>query len=198
MIYKQHLQLFFNVSSFLPAAANTSSPQNSPISLTYIGDTAERRPSPLTTEKRFFLQIMRAHLQCLTQHQTHVKDLLSFVSAGWTSTLAVVEEIRLLESDCVTHCSIVSDERLEVRSMMLLPDLRTKVMIGFEVGVVAGAKGLKCRITAKADVAYGEPLKSNKIAEFLKERVVKDVGTGSWAHAFGDLKGRLLLRGKKQ
>jgi len=126
-----------------------------------------------------------------------VKELLSFVSTGWSSALAVVDEIRQLNLTCITNCSILSDERLEVKAMMLLPELRTKVTIGFEVGAAAEAKGVRCRITPRVDVAYGEPFKSNKMAEFLREKVVKDVGTGSWARTFKDLKGRLLVRGKK-
>lgn len=81
--------------------------------------------------------------------------------------------------------------------MMLLPELKTKVQIAFEVGAAAETRGIKCRITPKVDVAYGEPFKSNKMADFLKERVVKDVGTGSWARTFEDLKSRLVARGKK-
>lgn len=197
MVYDQQLQLFFDVASFLPFAGSIAKPENAPISLTYVGDTADRHPLPLTTEKRFFLQLMRAHLQCLSQHQTDVKELLSFVSTGWSSALAVVDEIRQLNRTCITNCSILSDERLEVKAMMLLPELRTKVTIGFEVGAAAEAKGVKCRITPRVDVAYGEPFKCNKMAEFLREKVVKDVGTGSWARTFKDLKSRLLVRGKK-
>jgi len=197
MVYNQHLQLFFNIASFLPVAKTATNLQNTSISLTYVGDTSERHPSPLTTEKRFFLQLMRVHLQCLIQHQTDVKELLGFISTGWSSALSVVNEIRQLDISYVTTCSILSDERLEVKAMMLLPGLKTKVQIAFEVSAMAEAKGIKCRITPKVEVAYGEPFKSNKMADFLKERVVKDVGGGSWARAVDDLKGKLLAQGKK-
>ena len=66
MCYNHALQLFFRPASFVQSFGNhpqPTEPGNSPISLTYIADTHEYHPQSLSTEKRFFLQIMRAQLQ---------------------------------------------------------------------------------------------------------------------------------------
>ncbi|KAL8948795.1 MAG: hypothetical protein Q9222_005040, partial [Ikaeria aurantiellina] len=111
MTYKDSLQLFFTPCCFLntgtspPSYSSSTSPQsseNSPISLTYIADSHAYHPRPLSTEKRFFLQIIRAQLQCLPQSQTSISDLLSFISTNWEAALAIAEEVRSLSTQYIT------------------------------------------------------------------------------------------------
>ena len=201
MAYHRQLQIFFNFASFLPAAAAaTSKLENSPISLIYIGDTDQQHPKPLTTEKRFFLQLMRAHLQCLVQHQTGVKDLLRFVREGWDKALEVSEEVSKLDVEFITNCSILSDERLGVKAVMLLPSLKTKINVRFEIGAVGKGGEVEMGLTVKAEVVYGEKYKEDRMGDFLMSKV----GRGSvdtrvrWVDVVRDLKKRLIMQGKKQ
>lgn len=200
LAYRRQLQIFFNVASFLPAAAATTTKhENSPISLIYVGDADVQKPKPLTTEKRFFLQLMRAHLQCLVQHQTEVKDLLRFVHEGWDKALEVSEEVSRLDAEFITNCSILSDERLGVKTTMLLPVLKTKVHVVFEIGAVGKGGEVEMGLTVKAEVVYGEKYKEDRMGDFLMSKV----GRGGqdarvrWVDAVRDLKKRLIQQGKK-
>ena len=97
--YRRTLHLFLTPSSFLARNQTTPiNPENSPISLVYVADTHEYRPVPLSTEKRFFLQVMRARLQCLQQSRCSLKSVLSFVGSSWDQTCHIAEEARLLNS----------------------------------------------------------------------------------------------------
>ena len=160
MTYNRALQLFFTPSSFKSNESAAKS-ENSPISLTYIADAHEYHPQPLTTEKRFFLQIMRAQLQCLQQSQTKVKDLLAFVSSSWEAASTIAEQARGLGVGYLTEPTIRSDEVMAVRSFIFLNAMRTKVEIIFEVKARSGdgVAALNVGVKASAKVCYGEVLK---------------------------------------
>lgn len=198
MTYQRDLQLVFDVASFLPNEGSTVSAraQNSPISVTYIADTRELRPEPLSTEKRFFLQNLKAHLQGMHQANTHVKDLLQLVSNVWQAACDTAEQIRVLDLCCSTKAQIVSDNCMRVESKMLLPTLATKVRVLFNLTLSVGGN-IAVQITSDAKVVYGENLNEAKMKEFLNVRIkeVKDVG--HWEKAVEELRGRLIVRGKK-
>ena len=199
MTFNRTLQLFFTPASFQPNDIPSAVNENSPISLTYIADAHEYHPQTLTTEKRFFLQIMRAQLQCLQQSQTRVKDLLSFVSSSWETASTIAEEARMLGVAYITEPTITSDEVMAVRSNILLQAMRTKVEVVFEVKVRSGdgVAVLGVSVTSNARVCYGEGLKEKKMAEFLESKVKGAKGCGVWVKAVGELEDRLLARGKK-
>ena len=196
MVYRNDVQLFFDMASFLLGNSLRATKQgNSPIRLTYIGDDHESRPRRLTTEKRFFLQVMRAHLQCLTQGQTRVRELLGFVATGWQRVCAVSDAVQGLEREFISDVSIVSDEKLEIRSMMLLSKLETKVMVRFEVGAVVKEGRVSASVLPTARVVYGESYNEPKMAEFL----ASNIGDGfkGWAAAVRELQERLIAKGRK-
>ena len=221
MTYKRTLQLFFTPKAFLPKGpeTNTGAGENAPISLTYIADARENRPQPLTTEKRFFLQIIRAHLQCLQQSSTKVKDLLHFVSESWQSACNVADEARILGVSYITEATITSDEAMAIRSVILLTPMRTKVEVGFDIRVRTGSGAgrgedsvvdtLTVGVQATARVVYGENLKEKKMGEFLESKIKGSAsitnttveggqsGRGAWAEAVRELEERCLARGKK-
>ena len=200
MIYQDQLELHFDVVSFLPAFSSFAHfpKEGSPISLSFVGDSKDYRPQTLTTEKRFFLQLMRAHLQCLQQSKLHVKDLLYFASSGWTQALAVAEEIRRLNLESITECSILGDERLGAKCMMLLPGVKTKVNVCFEVGAVAKEMEVTVKLKTRAEVVYGEEYREDKMKDFLQSRIGEGVnGSGNWADAVRQLKKKLVAQGKK-
>ena len=201
MTYKRTLQLFFTLNAFLPkdSEAETGAGDNAPISLTYIADAHEYHPQPLTTEKRFFLQIMRAQLQCLQQSSTKVRDLLSFVSESWQSACAVAEKANVLGISYITEPTITSDEAMAIHSSILLRPTRTKVEVGFEVKVRTreGVHALGVGVKVSARVVYGESLKEKKMGEFLESKIKGAEGRAVWAEAVRELEERCLARGKK-
>lgn len=194
MTYQRQLELFFDTAAFLPAASLTTDVKSAPISLIYIANVSKEAANPLTTEKRFFLQLMRAHLQCLDQRQTQVSDLLRFVSRGWSKALEVAAEVKLLARSCITKCNIVSDECLEVRATMLLADLKTKVEVKLDL-TASGEQGeVVATVRPSARVIYGETFREDRMHDFLLKRVVEG---RSWADVFEELKGRLVASRKE-
>ncbi|KAI9816066.1 MAG: hypothetical protein M1827_002058 [Pycnora praestabilis] len=207
MTYRRQLQLYFDVATFLPntSASMPANPENSPISLTYIADSHEFHPQPLTTEKRFFLQIMRAQLQCMRQANTKVKDLVTFVSASWSKACVVAENVRVLNLSHITTPVILSDETLAVKSIMLLPGLQTKVEISVELSAssTTSTTDTIVSIAPKAKVVYGEHFNESKMKDFLTNRIGKEV-TGkveerevAWSKVVSELGAKLMARGKR-
>ncbi|KAL8750685.1 MAG: hypothetical protein Q9199_006905, partial [Rusavskia elegans] len=175
MTYKDSLQLYFTPSSFLSPSSSsppTINKDNSPLSLTYIADTHEHHPKPLTTEKRFFLQIIRAQLQCLTQSSTSTPDLLGFVSRNWDVALTIAEEVRSLTTQYITTTSILSDEVMNVQAVLLLQQIRTKLEVSFQVQARGGEgeegikEGLEVAVRSDVRVVYGEGLKEGRMREW--------------------------------
>ena len=193
MTYRSILQLFFHPPAF---NTSTTAQENAPISLTYLADTHEYRPEQLTTEKRFFLQMMRARLQCLQQPTTSIPSLLHFVASSWASACSVADQARLLDSQFITTSSILSDEKFVVHATILLREMITKVEVGFEVNVknMGGVEAMEMRTTAIARVVYGERLKEKMMGEFLE----KKIGQGKkWVEAVEELEEKLRARGRK-
>lgn len=197
MTYLNDLELYFQPSAF----STESSTPNAPISLTYIGDTATPHPRGLTTGKRFFLQLLRAHLHCIPQSTTTIHSLLSLVKNGWATALAVAEGVRFLSHTHITTESILSDERMSVVSAMLLPTLQTKIRVTFEIGVSVGAEGLETQVEPKAELVYGEKYKVKSMCDFLGNFCGAEVRgegeMGVWADGVADLAARLRATGRK-
>ena len=202
MTYKRTLQLFFTPASFMPTTGPSSQPdrlENSSISLTYIADAHEYHPQALTTEKRFFLQIMRAQLQCLRQCQTKIKDLLGLVSGNWEKACAIAEKARILNMSYITEPTIQSDDVMTVRSVLLLRDMRSKLDIGFGVTVQNHESTVELDIVVRpsAKMVYGESRKEKKIVEFLEQRIRGTSDAGAWAMAVEELEKKLIAQGRK-
>ena len=201
MTYNRTLQFRFTPSSFLSTDSNAASApkDNASISLTYIADAHEYHAQPLTTDKRFFLQIIRARLQCLQQSQTKTKDLLTFVGESWDSARSVAEEVRALGVAYIAEPTITADEVMAVRSIILLRAMHTKVEITFELTVRSGegVDELGLSVEPKARVCYGEALNEKKMSGFLESRIKGVKGYGIWAQAMRELEQRLIARGKK-
>ena len=207
MTYKGTIQLFFAPHSFQTNYGQTEATltqTNAPISLGYIADAHQYHPKPLTTEKRFFLQVLRAQLQFLEQSKVKVNELLTFVGSSWERACNIAEEARTLRVRYISEPTILSDEILAIRSIILLRDIRTKVAIDFEVSVrsVAGTIGIDVAVEPSARVVYGEELNAKKMSDFLSQKLGgkrkgKDSNIGRWAQIVRELEERLVARGKK-
>ncbi|KAK8165134.1 Spc7 kinetochore protein-domain-containing protein [Phyllosticta citrichinensis] len=197
MAYRNDLQLFFYPGSFAPHARADA--PNSTISLSYVGENKSNNSSPLTTTKRFFLQILRANLHCLPQSTTSITQMLTHIRNGWDVALAVAENVRRLNLCHITEESILSDERMATTAHMLLPMLQTKVKCTFEISVTAEGDELKTSVATSTKVVYGEQYKEGKMGEFLSSFVGGEiqVGDANWSEAVNDLKARLIAKGRK-
>jgi kinetochore protein Spc7/SPC105 len=197
MTYLNDLELYFQPSAF----ATGSDTPNASISLTYIGDSAAPRSRPLTTSKRFFLQLIRAHLHCIPQSQTRVKDLLNLIKSLWATACAVAEGVSFLSLNHITEESILSDERMAVSCNLLLPGLQTKIRVTFEIGVSLGKEAVDCEVGYRAELVYGEKFKTEKMGAFLEnfcgKSVKEEKDMNVWADAVLDLAARLKATGRK-
>jgi kinetochore protein Spc7/SPC105 len=197
MTHLNDLELYFQPSAFT-TGGNTP---NLSISLAYVGDSATPHPRPLTTSKRFFLQLIRAHLHCIPQSQTHISDLLTVVRNGWAMALAVADGVRWLEHNYITEEFILSDERMGISANMLLPTLQTKVKVTFEVGVSLASDGVQTDVTTRAEIVYGEKYGEEKMGAFLRDfcgsEVKKIDDMAVWADGMCDLAARLRKTGRK-
>jgi kinetochore protein Spc7/SPC105 len=196
MTYRNTLQLYFNTTSFKTTSSTQAScPTNSPISLTHI------TPANLTTEKRFFLQLMRAQLQCLDQNTISVKQLLNFVQGGWDTATLIAEQVRCLTLEQLVNVSILSDERLAIDVCILLPKVETKVKVGIQLTATlsdpeAEDLDIKHEIDVDAKVVYGEPYNEKNMSEFVGKRV-RGQGSEGWDTIIRELKMRLVATGRK-
>lgn len=190
MTYKSQLKLFFHPSAFNTGA---SSQVNAPISLTY---TSNNNPG---TTLRFFLQLLRASLQALPQSTTRVSTLLNLVSNGWDTAISISESERRLNLQTPTSSRIISDERLAIDSTILLPAVRTKVRVRFEIAVAVSEDGdemeLGVSVEPGVEVVYGELYDEKKMTEFVGKEV--GVGVEGWEGAVAALRERLVARGAK-
>jgi kinetochore protein Spc7/SPC105 len=191
------LELYFLPSAF----ATGGKTPNESISLAYVGDSASPHPRPLTTSKRFFLQLIRAQLHCIPQSQTQISELLSLVKNGWATALSVAEGIRWLEHNYITEEFILSDERMGISANMLLPSLQTKVKVTFDIGVSLGSEGVQTDVGAKAEIVYGEKYGEEKMGAFLRDFCGSEVRPADdmavWADGMLDLAARLRKTGRK-
>ena len=206
MSYRHALQLYFSPGAFQSSSshAEIAQTENASISLTYIADGHEYHPQPLSTEKRFFLQTMRAQLQFLQQSNVVVKDLLHFISSSWEKACQVAEEARMLSVHYMTEPTIMSDETLAVNCSILLRAIKTKVEIAFEVSIRNGdgVAGLDVTVKPSARVVYGEVLNGKKMGDFLEQKLdAKKKGEHGertpWVQVVRELEERLIKRGKK-
>lgn len=200
MTYLNSLQLFFDVTAF--AGSNSTTRQNSSISLSYIGDDAalHRRPTALSTHSRFFLQFMRAHLQCLIQSSTSIPLLLSFVSTGWNKACALATEVQTLDFTARTICAIRGDEEMAVECMVILPAVSTKVCVEFHIAAAVKNMQMLVKVQPRARVVYGEAYKQDRMTEFVRARVEGNIGVDGkvqWAEAVKELRGKLVAQGRK-
>lgn len=206
MMYKDVLRLFFYPQAFQSKTADSRrrrsgrksasvSGPSAPISLTFapIQEEPEATPPELPTEKRFFLQMIRSQLHTFTmmpQGSITTKTLLTTVSRGWDLACKVSTELHLLNLVGITTASILSDEKLGVKVMLILPG-QGRVDIDFAVSVtVVGNDGFIPSTTVTASAVYGTCMellgggKIQKIQNALgKEVGSRALGEGGWVKA---------------
>lgn len=193
MIYQGEIQLFLHPQAF----AQEDETPNCPIRLTYVADTqSSYKKKPLTTTLRFFLQLLQATLQGLPQCTTKLCDLLSLVSKGWDTAIALAESERRLSIEALTETKIIGDERLAVEATVLLPKVRTKVRATFEVTAMVGADlAVRTHVQPKVMVVYGEQYNEKNMTEYL--RTMAGSGFEAWDAAVRGMREKLIARGVK-
>jgi kinetochore protein Spc7/SPC105 len=96
---------------------------------------------------------------------------------------------------------ILSDERMAVDAMLLLPTLQTKVCVRVEVAAGVEEETIETQLRVVAKVVYGEKYDEPKMGEFLSKFTGGSVGEKEemckWVEGVEDLRKRLIQRGKK-
>jgi kinetochore protein Spc7/SPC105 len=196
------LHLTFDPHSWM-TQSNTPDPEspNSPVHLTYVGPLRDKPHHPRATLRRFFLQVLRAHTLSLPQYRTRASTLLAVVRAGSDLAQRVDAALAALSVMGVTEACIEGDERVALRSVLLLPELRTKVHVRFAIDVAIMGEAVEGRVRVSANVVYGEKYDEPKMADFLEKFIQGRVGSSDevrqWADGVEDLKSRLLRRGRR-
>ncbi|KAI5918335.1 Spc7-domain-containing protein [Camillea tinctor] len=198
MTYRREIELVFDVSSFQGKSANSH------IDLRYIAANREHNPQPSTPEKEFFVQLIRDHVRGMVQAQTKICTMLDVVSAAWKKANHVVENVRLLNCTFPTTVSRTSDSAIDIRSILLLAALETKVEITLSLSGQGSRDGIDIAVVPSARVVYGEHFKADKVTEYLVNRIgtslvtkEEDDKVESWSDIVVELHGRLTARGKK-
>ncbi|RMD41875.1 hypothetical protein DV735_g3238, partial [Chaetothyriales sp. CBS 134920] len=169
---------------------------NAPISLTYSPDENDdgQAPRELSTEKRFFLQLIRSQLQAFSmmpKGSVSTKTVLDAISRGWNMAEKVEQEIRLLNKAGITTTSILSDERLGVKIMLVQASDRSRIDIEFALLVTPLNDGdMSASASVSAHAIYGPTAKTlsgsklRKVQTALgKEVESKELGGGAWIAA---------------
>jgi len=206
-----HPQAFKSSSSPIKVQTPSKSPRkisNAPISLTYIDtesgsslSSTKRRHDKgtlLTTERRFFLQLIRAQLHCLDQSQTSAKHMIQFISKAWTLANQISETIRRISLQHPTNVNILSDEKLGIQVEILLSKVETKVLLNIDLSCCISPfdLDLSTDVECRARVVYGEQYNESKMTEFMTARVGKNDMDGAEG-AVVELRIKLEKQGRK-
>jgi kinetochore protein Spc7/SPC105 len=204
MSYKDELRLFFHPAAFIMKSGRRRSGRtsrsvsgpNAPISLTY-APKEEDQVREVSTERRFFLQLMRSQLHAfamMPRGAVEARALLAMVSQGWEMAGSVAEEVRLLNLAGIADVSILGDEQLGARVMLLLEGGRLNV--DFALSVSVDTEGMFIgRSSVAAKAVYGPvaellavPGKSRKVQTALSKEVEsRELGGGAWVNALKGL-----------
>jgi len=199
--YKNELRLFFYPSAFQPKGdagrrrsgrkSRSVSGPSAPISLTYSPDEDyEREPKMLSTELRFFLQLLQSQLHSyamMPRGSITCQQVLKTVSEGWSLASRVTEEVRQLNLIGIVRVSIQGDEKLGSRLMLIRPD-RSRVDIDFTLTVLPLNNGeFSATTNVTATSVYGpaaavmDSSKTRKVQQALSKEVEsRPIGDGSW------------------
>jgi hypothetical protein len=183
------LRLFFHPEAFLTPSSSKredkANTDNAPISLTF---SSLNEKDTLTTEKRFFLQLIQGYMHSLPQATTTTKDLLEFVAGAWDTAAKVSQEIQALNHLGVTGTEILGDEVLGARCMVMMADSPTRVDVAFKLNVQISERGnVNVDVKANAGLVYGALNSSaTDIAGTLRKAIrstASQFGEGVWADA---------------
>lgn len=207
LTYRGEVELFFHPLAFADAQLPTASPAkaahaNQSISLNYVAkNKAGGELKEVSTTQRFFLQLLRAQLFALPQPRTTISSLLKLVAQGWDTCTALCDGISYLEVLGMTDVAILGDEVIGIKTAVVLPDVATKVMVRFAVSVAIEDTEMKTKVQSNVKVSYGERYDEPKMTDFLKglvgEELLPKDKMSAWADAVGDLRARLIKRGRK-
>lgn len=200
MSYKEELSLFFHPAAFVAKSGRRRSGRssrsvsgpNAPISLTF-SPKNEDSMVELSTERRFFLQMMRSQLHAfamMPKGSISAKAVLAMVSQGWDMASKVSDEVRLLSMAGITDVSILGDEQLGGNLMLLFEGSRINIDFALHVSIDTEG-GFVTRSSVSAKAMYGSvadllsvPGKSRKVQTALSQEVEsRELGTGAWINA---------------
>lgn len=211
MTFQQDLQVVLHTSCLMADRESESSAlsHGQAMELTYLEAERNKVSSPQRSIRRVFAQAANGHVaRHRPRNTTELSETLASVSDLWGKASLVAEEFRLLSLHFPTDVTECHEGCLSLRSSVLLPSIRTKIHVVFDVslpgpGAGAGA-GVPASVSvrARAVVVYGEPFASPKMQDFLARRVHEglsgheDYTAGEWSAAVRALCEKLTTQGK--
>ena len=201
--YRDQLRLFFYPSAFQAKRdgrrrsgrkSRSVSGPTAPISLTYSPDQdGHVHPKELPAELRFFLQLIQSQLHAFTmmpKGSVSCQTLLKTVSEGWPLARKVAEEIASLSAAGIVNTSILSDEKLGAKLMLMQPG-RSRIDIEFALTASPLNDGeISTSTSVSATPVYGpassimDASRTRKVQHALSKEVEsKTLGEGSWISA---------------
>lgn len=210
LMYRHELRFFFYPAVYQTQdggrrrsgrRSRSVSGPNAPISLAYAPvneDEGVSSPSnELSTEKRFFLQLIRSQLQAFSmmpKGSVSSRTILTTISTAWDTASKITQEIRLLNLAAgITSISIVSDDKVSIKTKLIMSGSRIDVEFTLAVALLNdGAISSSTTVTANGiygdQAAYLSGSKARKVQTALTKEVENStVGNGSWIaaiHAF--------------
>jgi Spc7 kinetochore protein/Knl1 RWD C-terminal domain len=207
MQYRNELRLFFYPAAFHECKRQSNGQRGAfsaacdagpspPISLTYAPIDEDATPlSEITTEQRFFLQLLQGQLHTLAaspRGAASCTTLVTLISQGWDLASKLAEEIRRLNFMGVTFVKIVSDEKLKAQCLLCFHPERCRLDVEVTLTVNPTSDGtISTSLEVEAIPKWGfiDSLlasggKASKVREALnKQSNSKSIGGGAWADA---------------
>ena len=220
MRYRETLRLFFYPTAFQRSEIRngrrrsrrsiSNSQPSAPLSLTYAPTGGSTSASAiLSTQERFFLQFLQGQLHSLaasSQLSVSPTSLLAAVTHGWDMAKKVSAEVQLLEVLGITTVSILSDEQLQIKCMLKLPD-RSRVDLRILLTVLSSLETtFSPQVDVEAIPRYGPVVSAqlhgaqmSQIQQVLnKQASSRPLGDGAWAAAARGLGDWLQQERKEQ
>ncbi len=216
MTYKRRLNLTLDMSSFQPGSAPRKA-IDATVSLNtsaYEAGISNDLSKSSREIHEIFIEAINSQLHTLISSLSRPLDILKLVSSFWSKASIVAEEIRLLQLYYPSEITLAHEHDLggfAINTTLLLPSLKTKVRVMFEVSfhLADGTQtGRMVSVTPHAAVVYGERFDRAKMQEFLQGYVnpfvLRDAeskklggtGNGRWVDAVKALGKALVTRGR--
>ncbi|KAI9783011.1 MAG: hypothetical protein M1816_001625 [Peltula sp. TS41687] len=194
MTFQRELQLSYDISTLTKYMQPGKALEHKEPSLnvSYLEDARAKTPASVQTIKDVFVQSMNKQLvHKQPREPAGIAKLLTFVNESWGKAGVLAEEYRLLNLHFPTEVRRSPEDGLTIKSTLLLPSLRTKLQLAFEVSLFGEESPDVVRVSPRVAIVYGEYLDPSKMQEFLARRVGK-----SLCASVKDLCGTLSTRGK--
>jgi hypothetical protein len=114
---------------------------------------------------------MTTQLHAIWARCLRIPQTLELIGDWWCQVQRVAEDARMLNLQFPTRVTAGEGETVEIVSTMLLPGLRSKVLVSFTAVSEVEHLRASVQIQPRARVVYGEGVDDMKMQKFLARRV---------------------------